>query len=353
MKSFFLHSDIEEICSNLSEEIEIMKHKTIFFAGIAGFLGRYFVEIVNHINNKYDAKIKLIGVDNFVSSGVLGEYVNNYDNRWFTFDKLDLSKPTEFNINDDIDYVIHAAGIASPAQYKSRPMQTFDVAINGSKLLLELAKSKNSRYVFFSSSEIYGDPDELNIPVKESYKGYVSSMGPRACYDESKRAGETLAYIYNRYENLHTNVIRPFNVFGPGMQKTDYRVMPNFVFNAKEGKPLEVYGSGNQTRTYCYITDAITGFMKVFLLGKPGEAYNIGNPEPELSALELANIFSEVHPKNITVEKKEYPDNYPEDEPSRRCPSIKKAINDLKYAPKVILKDGVSRLIDWAEDYQE
>ncbi len=351
MKSFFLDQDIKEICENLQDDIKFLENKTIFIAGVAGFLGRYFLETLNQTNLVNGSNIKIIGVDNFVSSGLLGEYIESYDEKWFSFKKLDLSKLQSFDIKDNIDFVVHAAGIASPAQYKLRPMQTFDVAINGSKSLLELAKLKNSRYIFFSSSEIYGDPDLQNIPVKESYKGYVSSMGPRSCYDESKRAGETLAYVYNNYEDVHTNVIRPFNVFGPGMQKTDYRVMPNFAFNAKEGRSLEVYGSGKQTRTYCYITDAITGFIKVFLHGISGEAYNIGNPEPEVSALELANIFVDVHPREVNVQIKEYPDNYPEDEPSRRCPSIQKAIDDLNYKPIVKLKDGVSRLINWVEEF--
>ena len=212
-----------------------MENKTIFFAGIAGFLGRYFAESVNYFNQKYDSNIKLIGADNFVSSGILGEYVKKYDKNWFDFIDLDLSK-TEIKLpSTKIDFVIHAAGIASPAQYKARPMQTFDVAINGSKTLLDLAEKNASRYTFFSSSEIYGDPDVNNIPIQEDYKGYVSSIGPRSCYDESKRAGETLSYIYNEYNNLKTNIIRPFNVYGPGMQKTDYRVMPNY-FQCLRGK---------------------------------------------------------------------------------------------------------------------
>ena len=295
--SFYLESDIEEICSNLEEDFNSLENKTIFFAGIAGFLGRYFAESVNYFNHKYDSNIKLIGADNFVSSGILGEYVKKYDKNWFEFIDLDLSKTDLKLPSTKIDFVIHAAGIASPAQYKARPIQTFDVAINGSKTLLDLAEKNSSRYTFFSSSEIYGDPDENNIPIQEDYKGYVSSIGPRSCYDESKRAGETLSYIYNEYNKLKTNIIRPFNVYGPGMQKTDYRVMPNFTFNALEGKSLQVYGSGVQTRTYCYITDAVSGFWKVIIKGKPDRP-TILEPEPEISVNELALKFKNLYQKN-------------------------------------------------------
>ena len=348
--SFFLETDIIEISKRLEPELDLVKGKTIFFAGIAGFLGRYFAEIINYLNINYNTNIKIIGVDNFVSSGALGEYVDNYNQDWFQFIKADLTILDSVDLNDkDIDIVVHAAGIASPAQYNLRPLETFDVAINGSKTLIKLATKNHARYTYFSSSEIYGDPDADNIPIKEEYKGYVSCMGPRACYDESKRASETLAYIHNEYHNLHTNIIRPFNVYGPGMQKTDYRVMPNFAFNAKEKQPLEVYGTGNQTRTYCYITDAIVGFCKVILRGKSGEAYNIGNPSPEIAVEDLAKIFAKVSTNEVKIVRKEYPENYPPDEPNRRCPSIEKAKKDLSYVPEVAIEDGIKRFLSWTE----
>tara|TARA_Y200000002_G_scaffold54048_1_gene39504 strand:- start:9191 stop:10243 length:1053 start_codon:yes stop_codon:yes gene_type:complete len=348
--SFYLESDIEEICSNLEEDFKSLENKTIFFAGIAGFLGRYFAESVNYFNKKHNANIKLIGADNFVSSGVLGKNIKKYDKNWFEFIDLDLAKKDIILPSTKIDFVIHAAGIASPAQYKARPIETFDVAINGSKLLLDFAEKNSSRYTFFSSSEIYGDPDENNIPINEDYKGYVSSIGPRSCYDESKRAGETLSYIYHEYNNLETNIIRPFNVYGPGMQKTDYRVMPNFTYNALEGKKLQVYGSGLQTRTYCYITDAISGFWKVIIKGIPGDAYNIGNPQPEISVNELAKKFKDIYHKEINIKIDDYPENYPEDEPNRRCPSIEKAKKDLGYNPNIGIDEGIERLLNWAKN---
>ena len=136
-----------------------------------------------------------------------------------------------FNFKDHIDLIIHAAGIASPYYYRKKPIETLDVAIKGTRNSLDLAKKHNSKGIFFSSSEIYGDPDPKQIPIKENYRGNISSMGPRACYDESKRIGETLCYIYNNSFDVHTNIIRPFNVYGPGMNQKDYRVLPNFISN--------------------------------------------------------------------------------------------------------------------------
>ena len=161
--------------------------------------------------------------------------------------------------------------------------------------------------------------DPKHIPIKESYRGNVSCQGPRACYDESKRVGETLCDIYFNYKGLSTNTIRPFNIYGPGMQETDYRVLPNFASQIKRNKPLNIYGSGNQTRTFCYITDAIVGFLLVIAKGVPGAAYNIGNEGPEISMIDLAKILKEVSSKNINYQITEYPSSYPEDEPNRDC----------------------------------
>ena len=149
-------------------------------------------------------------------------------------------------------------------------------------------------------------------------------MGPRACYDESKRVGETLCYIFNIYYNLHTNIIRPFNVYGPGMGQKDYRIFPNFISNILNNKKLNIYGTGKQTRTYCYITDAIEGFLRVICFGKSGDAYNIGNNKPEVSVKQIYNILNKIHNKKIKAKLINHPKSYPDDEPQRRCPDISK-----------------------------
>ena len=212
-----------------------------------------------------------------------------------------------------------------------------------------IADLNSAKFTFFSSSEIYGDPDPKNIPTKESYRGNLSCNGPRACYDESKRVGETLCNIYHNLKGICTNTIRPFNVFGPGMQETDYRVLPNFTSRIKGNIPLQIYGTGNQTRTFCYITDAMEGFIRVILNGVPGEAYNIGNPEPEISVIELIEKIELLLGKKVKYNKVEYPDSYPADEPNRRCPDILKAKIQIKYNPKIDINEGLRRFIEWSD----
>ena len=265
--------------------------------------------------------VQIIALDNLIIAGAEGFEIPKISN--IQFITHDVIEP--FNCSENIDYVIHAAGIASPYYYRAYPLETLQVAITGTQNMLELARQKNARLTFFSSSEIYGDPDSKHVPMTESYRGNVACQGPRACYDESKRVGETLTYIYHTNFGTHTNVIRPFNVYGPGMQETDYRVLPNFASRIKARKPLNLYGSGSQTRTFCYITDAIAGFLRVIIKGVSGEAYNIGNPFPEISMLELIEKIRELRDDDIQYNLIEYPDSYPADEPMRRSPDITKA----------------------------
>jgi UDP-glucuronate decarboxylase len=347
MMSFFINNDIEEIIHNSQEELQILAGRKILLAGGGGFLGRYFNKVVYDFNLSQAKKIHLTSVDNFISSSkVLSESLFKADS--LNFVEGDISDKNFVTSLGEFDFIINAAGIASPYHYRSKPLETLDVSVLGTRNLLELAKIQNNKFTFFSSSEIYGDPDPKHIPIQESYRGNVSTIGPRACYDESKRLGETLCYIYKQYFGTYTNIIRPFNVYGPGMQEADYRVMPNFASKIKSEKNLKLYGSAKQTRTYCYITDAMSGFLKVITKGLSGEPYNIGNPEPEISVLDLADIFIELSNSKSAKDIINYPDSYPADEPMRRCPDIKKAIVQLGYQPSIQLKEGVSRYLSWS-----
>ncbi len=337
----FLDSDISTIIKNTKKISKKFSGKSILITGGNGFLGKYFVEIFNQYNYFLKKPIKLFIYDIKINKKQF------LDSKNIKFIKKDVSK--KFNINKKIDIIIHAAGIASPFYYRKKPIETLDVAINGTRNLLEFAKKQKAKFIFFSSSEIYGDPDQLNVPTKEVYRGNVSSMGPRACYDESKRVGETLCYIFNNYYNLHTNIIRPFNVYGPGMGQKDYRIFPNFISNILNNKKLNIYGTGKQTRTYCYITDAIEGFLRVICFGKPGDAYNIGNSKPEVSVKQIYNILNKIHNKKIKAKLINHPKSYPDDEPQRRCPDINKAKKDLKYNPKVDLAQGLKNFLEWAK----
>lgn len=348
MSNFLLKGDIQQIIENIMDVSNGFSGKKILLTGGRGFLGRYFMEIFNELNvTVLTNKLKVIVLDNLITSGKEGAEIPNYKN--IEFINHDVIK--EFIFNEKLDFIVHAAGIASPYYYRAYPLETLGVAIEGTKNMLELAERNKAKFIFFSSSEIYGDPDTKNIPTKESYRGNVSCTGPRACYDESKRVGETLCNIFHNIKGVHTNTIRPFNVFGPGMQETDYRVLPNFTSRIKGNIPLQIYGTGNQTRTFCYVTDAMEGFIRVILKGVSGEAYNIGNPDPEISVVDLIKKIESILNKKVKYNIVDYPDSYPADEPIRRCPDILKARIQLNYNPKININEGLRRFLKWSDNF--
>ena len=345
MNKFLNSEDISEIVNELGKDINILNGKRILLTGGRGFLGRYFIEVFNLISQNLEKSLELVVLDNLVSGCDLKDKISCYKN--MKFFNHNVIEP--FKYEDKFDYVIHAAGIASPYYYKKMPLQTLDVAIIGTRNMLDVALENKSRFSFFSSSEIYGDPDSRFIPIKEDYRGNVACQGPRACYDESKRVGETLSDIYFNYKGLSTNTIRPFNIYGPGMQENDYRVLPNFARNIKKNNSLNVYGSGKQTRTFCYVTDAIIGFLLVILKGKPGHAYNIGNSFPEISILDLVKEIKNITGSDVSYEIVNYPSTYPADEPTRRLPDLSKAKDHLNYEPKISLSEGLKRFLNWSD----
>ncbi len=346
MVDYVLESDISEIVSRLGDVARNFDGKTVVLTGGRGFVGRYFIAMFGHLNETVlDRPAKLVVLDNLITAGEEGRRFDAPAN----VDFVEHDAAQAFDWQGDIHYVIHAAAIASPFYYRAYPLETLEVATLGTKNMLELATRHRARFTFFSSSEIYGDPDAAHVPTQESYRGNVSCQGPRACYDESKRLGETLCYIFHETHGTATNTIRPFNVFGPGMEETDYRALPNFASRIKAGSPLNVYGSGKQTRTFCYITDAIVGFTLVSLKGVPGEAYNIGNPVPEIAMLDLAKTIERVLGREIRYNTVDYPDTYPADEPNRRCPDIRKARLQLNYEPQVDLEEGLRRFLGWTD----
>lgn len=349
---FLLDSDISEICKSLGEDARAFAGRRILITGARGFLGRYFTEVFLHLNaTLLRDPCEIIALDNLRTSGALGNELPR--DRHFAFIEHDAVKP--FYPERPVDFILHAAGIASPYYYRKWPLETLEVATTGLKNVLELATKHPARLLFFSSSEIYGNPDTAHVPTKESYHGNVSCLGARACYDESKRLGETLVKIYAEKFGVRASIVRPFNVYGPGMQKLDYRVLPNFAAKILSNESVTVYGTGQQTRTFCYVTDAIRGFLQILLRGEPGEPYNIGNPNPEISMLSLVQEISEALPElNVQHHVAEHPDTYPADEPQRRCPDITKARLQVGYEPKVELRDGLRRFFTWAKDaYRE
>jgi UDP-glucuronate decarboxylase len=346
LSDHILNADIKEVVSRLGDTAQNFSGKRILLTGGRGFLGRYFIQVFAKLNDGIlDKPAKLLVLDNLITAGKAGESVEEIEN--IEFISHNVVEPLE--LDTPVDYVIHAAGIASPFYYRAYPLETLDVAIQGTRNMLDLANRNHAKFTFFSSSEIYGDPDANHVPMAESYRGNVSCQGPRACYDESKRVGETLCYIYHTKFGTHTNTIRPFNVYGPGMQEADYRVLPNFASRIKAGKPLNIYGAGTQTRTFCYVTDALVGFLLVIAKGVPGEAYNIGNETPEISMIDLAKTLDTICAGPVEYNLIEYPDSYPADEPLRRSPNIRKARLQLGFEPTVPLEDGLTRFFKWAD----
>lgn len=348
MSEKIVKQDIATIARALRQDSKKLEGKTIFLSGGGGFLGKYIVGALCYLNDHVLSKpCRIISVDNFITGKSHPHF--NYKGRNDVLEVWgDITHPLP--IREPVHYIIHAAGLASPVYYKKFPLETIESAVYGARQLLELAR-KNldifEGFLFFSSSEIYGDPDSKAVPTPEDYHGYVSSVGPRACYDESKRLGETITTVYFEQFGVPGKIVRPFNVFGPGMGHDDRRVLPMFAYKALNKEPIPVHGDGHQTRTFCYITDAITGFLKVLLKGEPGHAYNIGNNDNEISMRDLAKLFVEIEGNGASFELIPYPANYPAGEPQRRCPDLKKSKAHFSYNPEVSLEDGLKRFIDW------
>ncbi|MBI4174479.1 MAG: NAD-dependent epimerase/dehydratase family protein [Candidatus Aenigmarchaeota archaeon] len=347
MISKIIQDDIKTISNNLKSYSDRLSGQTLLITGGAGFIGKYILLTIDFMNkNMLDKPCKIICVDNFIT----GTRNMDLDSDHLTLLQHDVRNPLK--IDEKIDMIIHAAGIASPIYYNKFKLETLEVGTTGTKNMLELAKEKGVKsFLFFSSSEVYGDPDPKFVPTPETYNGNVSCTGPRACYDESKRLGETLCTIYFQLHGLPIKIVRPFNVYGPGMRLDDYRVIPNFVFNAFKGNPLPVYGDGRNTRTFCYITDAITGFLKAFLSDHNGETFNIGNQNGEINVEDLAILIANIFNNEIAIKKTSVPyEIYSSTEPKRRCPDLTKTRKMLDYDTKVDLKDGVRRYIEWARE---
>jgi UDP-glucuronate decarboxylase len=251
--------------------------------------------------------------------------------------------------NDHYDFIIHGASIASPIYYRKYPLETIDANILGLRSMLDRGREwKCDSVLFFSSSEIYGDPPPDEIPTKESYRGSVSCIGPRACYDESKRLGETLCYLYATEFRVPVKIVRPFNNYGPGLRLTDGRVLTDFCRNVLNGTDIVLYSDGRPTRTFCYASDALTGYLLALLSPHQGEPFNIGSDVGEISMQGLGEMLLAVakSPKKVIKGESEEK-HYLTDNPNRRCPDLEKARTLLGYAPAVALDTGLNRTLEW------
>ncbi len=248
-------------------------------------------------------------------------------------------------INLTVDRVAHLASPASPVDYGRLSVETMMVNSLGTYQALELARKNGARFLLASTSEVYGDP--LETPQGEEYHGNVNPVGPRACYDESKRFAEAMTSTYRRLYGLETVILRIFNTFGPRMRREDGRVVPNFILQAVAGEPITVYGDGTQTRSFCYVDDLVEGIRRaLFTDAAVGEVINLGN-DGEMTILELAERV-----RHLTGSASEISFRpLPEDDPQRRRPRLEKAREILSWEPRVSLEEGLSKVVEWFKEH--
>ena len=356
--SDIVDADLEHICEELEHELAQLEGCKLLITGGAGFLGYYLVETILHWNyrRKHSANIHVTVYDNFVRGRP--RWLKRLDgNKNLTLATHDITKPLPADI-DDYQYIIHAASIASPTFYKMYPIETMDANVNGLRALLEYSRCQKEKgkeikgFLFFSSSEIYGDPPPEFVPTPETYWGNVSCTGPRACYDESKRYGETLCVNFAEQYGLPVKVVRPFNNYGPGLKSNDRRVIADFARDILAGRDIVMHSDGSPTRTFCYVADAIVGYYKVLINGRCGHAYNIGVDAPEISILEVAQTVAHVASKQLdwqgeVIHQASQDQGYLVDNPNRRCPVITKARTELGFNPSVTLEEGIRRSLIW------
>jgi len=297
-------------------------------SGAAGFIG-------SHLCDRLLAEgHTVLAVDNFIT-GSARNIEHLRANRAFSFREWDICRPLD--VDGPVDGVLNLASLASPKDYLEHPIETLDVGSSGTRNMLELARHHQARFLLTSTSECYGDPTVH--PQVETYWGNVNPVGPRSCYDESKRYAEAVTMAYHRVHGVRTNIARIFNTYGPRMQLKDGRVVPAFIDQAMRGEPMTIFGTGSQTRSFCYVDDLVDGLYRLAL---SDERYpvNLGNPV-EMTILEFAERIRRITGTTapLTFEP------LPEDDPKQRQPDIAKAKQVLGWEPKVALEEGLRETI--------
>lgn len=304
----------------------------IVVTGGAGFLGSHLCDSLVSQGHT------VVCVDNLITGNMRNiEHLISHSS--FEFLRQDVSR--RLGVNGHVDYVVHFASPASPADYYRLPVETLKAGSIGTLNALNLAREKRAKFLLASSSEVYGDP--LQNPQSEDYRGNVNPVGPRAVYDEAKRFAEAATMAYRRLHGMDTKIVRIFNTYGPRMKRDDGRAIPTFITRALEGKPLTVFGDGLQTRSFCYVSDLIDGICRLIGSEFVGPM-NLGNPE-EVTIVQLARKILEVtgsHSELVFMP-------LPEDDPKQRRPDITKAKEILDWNPVVSLEIGLGKTIEWFE----
>jgi dTDP-glucose 4,6-dehydratase len=307
-----------------------MPKKVVVITGGAGFIGSHLCDRL------IKEGFRVICLDNFIT-GTKDNIRHLLDDKNFKLIEHNVTK--YINIKGKVDYVLHFASPASPEDYLKYPIQTLKVGSLGTHNALGLAKEKKAKFMLASTSEVYGDPHVH--PQPETYWGHVNCVGVRGCYDEAKRFAEALTMAYHRVHKIDTKIARIFNTFGPSMRIHDGRVIPNFIYQALNNKPLTVYGKGTQTRSFCYIDDLVEGIFRL-MLSKINEPINLGNPK-EFTILQLARLVLKLTRTKSKIIYKPLP----QDDPRQRQPDITRAKKLLKWKPKIELEEGLRKTIAW------
>ena len=326
----------------------------VLVTGCAGFLGRYILEYLARYAKHLGIR-RIIGLDTFLLDRP--QWLNRMQQDFGVLDVLsfDISKDDVSGVPGfaEVTHIVHAASIASPTYYRQYPIETIHANIWGLRRLFDACKdSRDLRgFLFFSSSEIYGDPIAEAIPTGEEYPGNVSCTGPRACYDESKRLGETMCWVYAQQWGIPVTVARPFNNYGPGMRIGDKRLPADLAKCIIEQRDIVLLSDGTPTRTFCYVADAVAGYLLVLLHGKY-DYFNIGIDRPEIMVRDLADLFARVGRdvfgySGKVIYGRSDDESYLIHNPNRRCPVIDKARNELSYSPSILVDDGVGRYLNF------
>jgi len=308
----------------------------VLITGCAGFIG-------SHLCDRFLKEgFEVIGIDNFIT-GSPDNIAHLIGHPKFKF--IHYNVVNYLYIDGPLDLILHFACPASPVDYMNYPIHTMKVDSLGTLNTLELAKLKSARYVFASSSEVYGDPQVH--PQREDYWGYVNPVGVRSVYSEAKRFSEALCMAYWREHKVDVRIARIFNTYGERMRMDDGRVIPTFLSKALKGEPIPIYGDGSQTRSFCFIEDLVDGIFKLSITDHlKGQVINLGNPE-EISILDLAKLVLEITNSNSPIQMLKGR----EEDPKRRCPDIRKAKELLGWEPKTSLKDGLKKTVEWLKSY--
>jgi len=337
--------DSRLIAEEMAGVLEPLQGTRFFITGVGGFLCSYLLDVMAALNDQaFEKPCRIVAVDNFKSG--LPERIEHLNGRKdIVFLQHDVTQPLP--VEGPFEWIVHGAGIASPIFYRRFPLETIDVNVTGLRHCLELARRGTQGMLSMSTSEIYGDPETQAVPTREDYRGWVSCTGPRACYDESKRLGETLCANYFRLYGTPVRTIRPFNVYGPGQRLDDQRIIPDLMSAALAGGPLVLLSDGKATRAFCYIRDEIRGMLYAMVSAPAGEAYNVGNDRTEVTIRQVAEMVCSVaRPQELPIVFRGSEDfDYLTDNPQRRCPDIAKLSSCTPWKPQVDLEEGLARTL--------